>query len=207
MAAHEIVGRTLSKCTTYGEWVAAATAVTHRAVDEVEGVLKSDCYASFDADRSRPVPPSCTVMYEVEARRRTCPPAPPSMNLATLNAGVADLDRKLVPIAATKVRECRWNAAGHLNDGGQMSLPSVSAFVALTNRLQHLAVPPQQRAHPRNSLIASQPTYLTFATSAQQVTLRFDAAGIVTNGVLTTQSTCVWEAVFVAVDCIQSPAA
>src|ERR1700688_4643572 len=45
-----------------------------------------------------------------------CPQTEPDTSLAKLNAGVAGLNKKLVPIAAAKVWTCRWNSGRRLND-------------------------------------------------------------------------------------------
>lgn len=130
-----------------------------------------------------------------------CPKTFANTSLTKLNAGVAGLDTQLVPIAATKVRTCRWNSGGRLNDGGFLSAESLGKFVDETNRLPKSSSAAPRRAHPRDSLIASQPIYVTFATDSQQVTVRFDALGAVTNGVLSVEPTCGWETYFLAVSC------
>jgi hypothetical protein len=67
--------------------------------------------------------------------------------------------------------------------------------------LPHSPRKPPEPAHPHDEATASQPFYLTFANDSQQITLRFDVYGDVTNGFLSARPTCVWQAAFLAVSC------
>jgi len=135
---------------------------------------------------------------------KTAPPQPcrstdANPDLARLNAGVAGARERLVPFAATKIWSCRWRSRRQLNDGGYMG--SVDRFEHDTNRLPRSSNRPVRRAHPRDKLIASQPIYFTFANDSQEITLRLDAYGDLTNGFLSVQPSCGWEANFLAVSC------
>jgi hypothetical protein len=128
-----------------------------------------------------------------------CPSTDANPDLARVNASVKGAREKLVPFAATKIWSCRWRSRQRLNDGGYMA--SVDRFEDDTNRLPRSSNRPVRRAHPRDKLIASQPIYFTFANDSQEITLRLDAYGDLTNGFVSVQPSCGWEANFLAVDC------
>jgi hypothetical protein len=138
------------------------------------------------------------------------PPCPTRYNntpLASLNTGISSERTELVPLTATKVWICQFDFAGHLyGPGGYLSPPNLTgAFVIETNRLPRSSHPAQQRAHPRDKLIASQPFNLIFASDSQQIVLRMDAYGDVTNGYVVAQPTCSWRANFLSISCAAPP--
>ncbi len=150
-------------------------------------------------------PPRGRPLYECILRHKPkpvtpCPKTQPNMSLTKLNAGVAGLDKELVPIAVTKVWIC-WNSGGRLNDGGYINPEStVVPFVRETNRISTSLTkgPPMAPAVPTD--IGYQPIYLTFAGHSRQVTLRLDedGSGAVTNGVLSGNPPGIWFGYFLA---------
>ena len=122
-----------------------------------------------------------------------------NMSPTKLNAGVAGLNEEFVPIDATTVWTCRWNSAGRLNDGGYI-LPewTVVSFVKETNKISTSLTKGRQTAPPVPTDIGFQPTYLTFASHSEQVTLRLDAGAAATNGVLSGSPSAGWLGYFVA---------
>jgi len=126
------------------------------------------------------------------------------MSLAKLNAGVAGLDKELVPFEATRVWSCRWNSGGRLNDGGDFNLmgrSSFTSFLKATSQIPTSLTKGRQTAPLVPTGIGFQPIYLTFASHSQQVTLRLDeyGSGAVTNGVLSGNPSLGWLGYFLAV--------
>lgn len=123
------------------------------------------------------------------------------MSLTKLNAGVAGLDKELVPIAVTKVWTCRWNSGRRLNDGGYIIPQStVVQFVKATSKISTSLAKGAAEAPSVPTDIGFQPIYLTFAGHSRQVTLRLDedGSGAVTNGVLSGNPPGVWFSYFLA---------
>jgi hypothetical protein len=124
------------------------------------------------------------------------------MSLAKLNAGVAGLDKELVPLEATKVWICVWNSDRRLNGGGYI-LPesNVASFVKETKNIRTSLTKGTQIAPSVPTGIGYQPIYLAFASRSRQVTLRLDeyGSGAVTNGVVSGTPSTLWLGYFLAV--------
>jgi hypothetical protein len=153
----------------------------------------------------RGCPPSGRALAECIARHKPvpvdpCPKTNPNWSPAKSNAGVAGLDKELVPIEATKVLSCRWNSDGRLNDGGYISEGASGApFVKATSQ-----IPSSLKRDPPNvpvpgKGIGSQPMFFVFSGRSQQVTLRLDSDGVLTNGVRFGVPTVNWLGYFLAI--------
>jgi hypothetical protein len=134
-----------------------------------------------------------------------CPTRYKDTALAKLNADVPGASNGLVPFVATEWSICQWDGRGRRTGESTYVRYDVGRFVRDTNRLARSSHRPQQNAHPRDKLIASQPFYLVFVSGSQQIVLRFDPYGDVTNGYLVAQPTCGWEANFLAISCVAPP--
>jgi hypothetical protein len=103
----------------------------------------------------------------------------PTAPLATLNAGVPGLDKKLVPIAALNVRICSYDGAVTNDDSGYHSVPKRLAGDGMlqpilarrleeeANRLPKVAGAPS--CHPPDVGDAVHFFYLTFANDSRRV--------------------------------------
>lgn len=130
-----------------------------------------------------------------------CPTRYKDTALAKLNNDIPGVSSALVPFVATEWSICQWDGRGKLNGQSTYMRGAVARFVRDTNQLARSSHRPQQHAHPRDKLIASQPTYLVFANDSKEVVLRLDSNGDVTNGYVVAQPTCLWEANFVSILC------
>jgi hypothetical protein len=114
----------------------------------------------------------------------SCPSLPPTTSLAKLNAGVQGLAKRLVPIAAVRVRWCEYGLSTGRVDTFMLPQPAVTLFEGDTNRL------------PAGSLAASCMAdvpfdFLTFASGSQKVVVA-ESCGDVTNGVFSALPTAQW---------------
>src|SRR4051794_26756597 len=57
-----------------------------------------------------------------------CPNPDPNIDLSRSNAGVVGLDKKLVPIAASRVRVCLYGGHLNLEREGTLVLPNAARF-------------------------------------------------------------------------------
>jgi hypothetical protein len=79
--------------------------------------------------------PATTVARPHVAVTYGCTTGFPRQFLNKLNAGVAGIGTKLVPIQAVNVRVCRYDGHGQLVGAGKFPPAAVAAFLAETNRL------------------------------------------------------------------------
>jgi hypothetical protein len=112
-------------------------------------------------------------------------------SVKTLNAGVHQLGRRLLPFAAAEVRVCVYSGTPrHLVTGVKLTPPAASRLEATVNRL--LEAPPSV-AQVVCDLVANAPFYfVTLATGSQTVTLVDESCGYVTNGISFARSTDTW---------------
>jgi hypothetical protein len=137
--------------------------------------------------------PTTTRIRTRPERLGPCPNPDPNIDLSKVNAGVTRLDKKLVPITASRVRVCLYGAQGKLEREGALVLPNAARFEQEAN--QFPASPPttvpQGGGLPGSDCPQDWYHVVTFASDSQQVDLR-EVCGRVGNGVLQAQSTMTW---------------
>jgi hypothetical protein len=120
-----------------------------------------------------------------------CPKQYGSTTLNRLNGGVHGLDKTLVPITATRVRVCEYDARGGATGALIASAVLVSAtakqFENETNRL-----PPPLVDNSGAPALYSYRVLFTSAAQRVDVLVRLDLDGV-TNGVLHSQPTAQWQ--------------
>ncbi len=113
-----------------------------------------------------------------------CPSLPSAASLTRLNAGVQGLAKRLVPIAAVKVRACEYDPTLTLRGTFTLSQQLAAQFETETNRL------------PAGALLAdcsfdAPDNFLISASDSQQVVVNDVCAGF-SNGVFTAIPTTEW---------------
>ena len=119
-----------------------------------------------------------------------CPKRYPITPLTKLNAGVAGLDKKLVPILALRMRVCTY--AGN---GQPVDRPGLTGSAATTIENGANALPTDQRTalnQTPTGPCGAGPLFVTFVNRAQQVSLTVTGCDAVTNGVFLAFGTATW---------------
>jgi len=133
----------------------------------------------------------------IAAHLGPCPRRYATIPLAKLNAGIKELNKRLVPIDASAVRICKYlfapNAhvipSGLIASGrGVLKSPTATAFEAETNRLPKLVGP-----LPFCPRTMPPVFFLTYASATRRVDVwQASGCGFMTNGVVRRGTTTRW---------------
>ncbi len=114
-----------------------------------------------------------------------CPSRYPPDSSEALNAGVADLGSRLVPINAVSVRVCRYGSLDARFEGGGVLSSSVTPeFEDEANRLETEAIDGPSRFSEVAGCVGGPAYYVTFANAERKISLRGQECNYATNGVL-----------------------